>query len=578
MNIAKRLFVILLCGISSFSLQGQIFHRQKEALQQATNENEALRYRVDSLLQELERQKAENRDNLRTIAKMQELSSPTESFNLGPDSKDSISLWSAIAQIESIKSEEVDLDSVKLSSAVSDDVYLERIKNMNNIFALPYNDIVRNYVILYSEKRKSWMPTTLGLCSYYFPIFQETFNRYGIPEELAALAMVESNLNPVAVSKAGARGMWQFMYAAAKSYGLRIDSYVDERLDILKASDAAARYLLDAYKRFGDWSLAISSYNCGSGNINRAIARSGGSTNYWDIYNYLPKETRGYVPAFVGALYITKYYKEHGMNPQPCALPEKVDTFVIRKKLHYIQLHDVVGVPIEELRLLNPQYVHDIIPGNDRPYVLRLPRKYCPRYVEMEDSVWKYKADSLFNPVVIKQIESSSAMYAGQGKITYKVRSGDTLGAIAKKYHTTVTNLKKWNGLKSTNIGIGQRLYIYTGTPSKVATPTSPKPVDPPKASPKMVEQTASPKSSENAAPKMEAADTLAKPDTTYSAISGEDLSESATSRDSLRTYIVRKGDTLYGIARQFPGVSIADILARNGNNENIHPGDTLRF
>lgn len=485
---------------------------------------------------------------------MQQEGSPVEGFTLGPDAKDSISLWYAISEIENVKPEDVDLDSVKLSSAVSDDVYLQRIKNMNNIFALPYNDIVRNYVILYSEKRKSWMPTTLGLCSYYFPIFQETFNRYGIPEELAALAMVESNLNPVAVSKAGARGMWQFMYAAAKSYGLRIDSYVDERLDILKASDAAARYLLDAYKRFGDWSLAISSYNCGSGNINRAIARSGGSTNYWDIYNYLPKETRGYVPAFVGALYITKYYKEHGMNPQPCALPEKVDTFVIRKKLHYIQLHDVVGVPIEELRLLNPQYVHDIIPGNDRPYVLRLPRKYCPRYVEMEDSVWKYKADSLFNPVVIKQIESSSAMYAGQGKITYKVRSGDTLGAIAKKYHTTVNNLKKWNGLKSTNISIGQRLYIYTGAPVKVSTPAP---------TPAKVKEEPTPAQPKDTLPQTAAQDSL---------------SVATTQTDSLRTYIVRKGDTLYGIARQFPGVAVADILAHNGNNENIHPGDTLRF
>lgn len=552
-----------------------------------------------------------------------------EPFNLGPGKRDSISLWDAEATIEKAAKEPVyDMDSVKFSSKISDDVYLERLKNMNNIFTLPYNDIVKNYVILWAEKRKAYMPAMLGLCSYYFPIFQETFNRYGIPEEIACLAMVESALNTRAVSRSGARGMWQFMYATGKAYGLIIDSYVDERLDVYKAADAAARYMVDAYRRFGDWSLALSSYNCGGGNITRAIARAGGKTDYWDIYPFLPKETRGYVPSFVGALYITKYYKEHGLNPVPAKMPEKVDTFLIRKKLHFVQVHDLVGIPMEELRNLNPQYVHDIVPGNDREYILRVPEEFVPAFIAAEDSLYKYKVDSLFNPVVIKQIEASSAAYSGMGKIAYKVKSGDTLDKIARKYGVSVANLKKWNNLKSTTIRIGQTLYVYKGgvpaatpapttsakAPSAPASQTAPAasaaaaPAAP--AQPQVketVDTVATPEA--EAAPEKEQEATPAEEQDSVAVASApvdeqddEDIPEitrhpeldrlekaaeaapaveaeaQAAPEPEYVEYTVQKGDTLFGISQKFDGIKAQEIMDFNGIDANIHPGDVLRI
>ena len=603
---------------------------RKELVVTLQEENSALRKQLDSLQSIVEHYRHQNGKHEETIARLREEanlredSGNREVFTLGPEARDSISLWYAQDCIREMKEEKYNMDSVKLSSSISDDIYLERIKKMNNIFTLPYNDIVRNYIILYSEKRKSWMPTTLGLCSYYFPIFQEAFNRYGIPEELAALAIVETNLNPVAVSRAGARGMWQFMYAAAKSYGLKIDSYVDERLDVYKASDAAARYLLDAYNRFGDWSLAISSYNCGAGNVKRAIARNNGSTDYWGIYRYLPKETRGYVPAFVGALYITKYYREHGMNPKPCMLPEKIDTFVIRKKLHFTQLRDVVGIPVEEMRRLNPQYVHDIVPGNDQPYVLRMPQEYCDRYLEFEDSVYKYKTDSLFNPVVIKQIEESSAMWSGMGKIVYKVKSGDSLSKIASKYRCSVNDLKRWNNLKSTNIRVGQNLYIYKGgVSSKPATaPVSSAPaasvakttgpaepsaqaVAPADTSAKEIAEPADTAATEVIAEPADTAEAevIAEPaDTAAAEVICEPADTAASESDSTireitrhpeldrqpqaaavtqkeyEEYTVRKGDTIYGISKMFKDVTADEIMSYNNIGSGIHPGDILRI
>lgn len=232
-------------------------------------------------------------------------------------------------------------------------------------------------------------------------------------------------------------------------------------MDVSKSTDAAARYLRDAYKIFGDWNLAISSYNCGAGNVRKAIARSGGKTGFWDIYPYLPRETRGYVPAFVGALYATHYHKEHGIEVQPASLPVHVDTFHVNKMLHFKQLHDVVGVSEEELRKINPQYPHDIVPGNQRSYVLRLPHEYTQRYIEFEDSVYRYQADTLFSPVNIKKIEDGAT---GSGeRIVYTVKSGDTLGHIAARYHTNVKALQRWNNLKTTNLRIGQKIYIYPG-------------------------------------------------------------------------------------------------------------------
>lgn len=351
-----------------------------------------------------------------------------------------------------------DMDSVHFSSNVPDEVFIERLKNMNSFITLPYNETVRNYIILYTEKMPGKMSHMLGLAKYYLPIFEETFNKYDMPEELKYMAVIESALNPLAVSRAGAKGMWQFMYNTAKIYGLKINSFVDERLDPFKAADAAARYLKDAYAVFGDWNLAISSYNCGSGNVLKAIRRSG-KMDFWSIYNYLPKETRGYVPAFVGAMYAFKYYKEHGIIPDTLNLPSNIDTLEIKKNLHFKQLTEVTSIPSDILKQLNPQYIHDIIPGNDEKYILRIPYKYTSSFIENEDTIYAYKADELFNPTEIQKIKNNSEQT--YGKTWYKVKKGDCLGSIASRNRISVSKLRKWNKLRGNNIRVGQRLVIY---------------------------------------------------------------------------------------------------------------------
>lgn len=356
--------------------------------------------------------------------------------------------------------DDLDTNSVRYTSAVSDSVFVRRLSDIQSFIPLSFNDIVKNYIILYSEKMPQKMGRVIGLGNYYFPIFQETFNRYDIPEELRAMAVIESMLKYDAMSRVGARGMWQFMYYTAKKYGLTINSFVDERLDPVKAVDAAARYLKDSYEIFGDWSLAIASYNCGPGNVNKAIKRSGGKTDFWDIYHYLPRETRGYVPAFVGALYALNYYKECGITPEEVDMPTQIDTFHVNTMLHFKQVNELTGAPMEVLKVLNPQYTHDIIPGSaTQTWILRLPAEYTGNFIAVEDSVHLHKADTLLNPVTIKKIKDG-----GDGqRIAYKVKKGDYLGKIASRYHCSVAQIQKWNHLKGTNIREGQTLYIYKG-------------------------------------------------------------------------------------------------------------------
>ena len=253
-------------------------------------------------------------------------------------------------------------------------------------------------------------------------------------------------------------GIWQFMYRTGKLYGLKINSFMDERLDVEKSADAAARYLRDAYSVFGDWNLAICSYNCGSGNVVKAIKRADGKMDFWSIYPYLPRETRGYVPAFIGAMYAFHYAKEYGLQPADVGMPAKVDTFEIRRNLHFKQINEVVGVPLETVKILNPQYTHDIIPGNSGTCILNLPYAWTgPFLAADQDSLYLHRAGELLNAQVLKNIEESG----GETRITYKVKSGDYLGKIAQKNHCTVAQLKKWNHLRSDKLRIGQILYIY---------------------------------------------------------------------------------------------------------------------
>ena len=283
---------------------------------QLKKENQELKERIDSLNSLLEkyRQELEYTDSItHEIIELYEENEDKSAAGINPEdytaeiSDSLLNMWYVQKKVSTDEVEEYNMDSVRFQSNVPDNVYLERLRKMNSFFTLPYNEIVKNYIILYSEKMPSKMSNILGLSEYYMPIFEEVLNKYDMPEELKAMAVIESALNPLAVSRAGAKGMWQFMYATAKSYGLHIDSFVDERLDPVKSAEAAAKYLQDAYHIFGDWNLAIASYNCGAGNVKKAIRRSGGSRAFWDIYPFLPRETRGYVPAFVGALYTMTY-------------------------------------------------------------------------------------------------------------------------------------------------------------------------------------------------------------------------------------------------------------------------------
>ena len=420
MNI-RKIFAVALAAAFAVTLhaqeakEGAAAAREKKKIQlqlvkkaDLIDENTRLKEELDSLRNELERYRMELAYTDSLTLEMMEVYEENEGRSAAginpedytPEVSDSLlSLWYVHSRVSADDISEYDMDSVRFQSNVSDEVYIERIKQMNSFITLPYNDIVKNYIILYSEKMSAKMSEILGLSRYYMPIFEEILNRYDMPEELKAMAVIESALNPRAVSRAGAKGMWQFMYATAKMYDLHIDSFVDERLDPVKSAEAAAQYLKDSYEIFGDWNLAIASYNCGAGNVNRAIRRSGGKREFWDIYPYLPRETRGYVPAFVGALYAMNYYKEHGIKPAAIEMPAHVDTFRINKMLHLRQVSDLTGAPLDELKNLNPQYSHEIIPGNDREYILRLPYNYSNAFIDNEDSLYRHKADEYFNPV-----------------------------------------------------------------------------------------------------------------------------------------------------------------------------------
>lgn len=430
--------------------------------------------------------------------------------------------------------EDYNMDSVRFSSNVSDTVMIQRLKDMNAFFTLPFNETVKNYMVLYAEKMPTRMSTVLGLAEYYFPIFEATLARYNLPLELKYMAIIESMLNPTATSRAGARGMWQFMYNTARIYGLHIDSFIDERLDVEKAVDAAARYMRDSYRVFGDWALAISSYNCGAGNVSKAIRRAGGSREFWDIYPYLPKETRGYVPAFIGAMYAMTYNREYSIYPIEVGMPARADTFHISKKLHFKQINEVVGVSMDDLHNLNPQYIHDIIPGTQKePCVLQLPFSWTPAFMSAnQDSLYNHRVSELMSEDILKAAETRKINKPQ--RISYKVRSGDYLGRIASKYGVSVNNLKKWNNLKSNNLRVGQILYIYKNGGYEPAQNNA------------AVQKTGS---------------------------------GSGKSSSGGRTYTVKSGDSFYTIAQKYPGVSAQNIMDYNGiGPSKLRPGMVIKI
>ena len=591
--------------LASPAMAAQADNKDGKGKVKLKDENKRLKMELDSLRAELYRYKADLRYSDSLATAMVELYGQDEGHDgvgLSPEdytaevSDSLLNIWYA-HRMASDDTEEFDMDSVRFESNVPDEVYIERLKKMNSFISLPYNDIVKNYIILYSEKMPTKMAHMLGLCQYYMPIFDETFNKHDLPEELKAMAIIESAMNPLAVSRAGAKGMWQFMYATAKMYGLHIDSFVDERMDPFKAADAAARYLQDAYEIFGDWNLAIASYNCGAGNVNKAIRRSGGKRAFWDIWPYLPRETRGYVPAFVGALYAMTYYKEHGIKPEAIEMPIHVDTFKINKQLHLKQVAELTGAPLEELKNLNPQYRHDIIPGNSKEYILRLPYTYTNAFIEHEDSVYTHKYDEFFNPTTIKKIQDG----ADGERIVYVVKNGDYLGRIASRNRCTVAQIKRWNGLKSNNIRVGQRLVIYRGGGGPSTSSSS-------SSTTAAASSSSSSSSTQSSTPTgtytVKSGDTLSGIATRHGVTvnqlkqwngltsnnirvgqklklnsSSSASSASASSSGDYSTYTVKSGDSLYSIAKNYSGVSAQDIMNFNGmSSSNIKPGMKIKI
>lgn len=344
-----------------------------------------------------------------------------------------------------------------------DTLYKRRLQDMVSPVHLPYNYIVRNFIDQYLNGRWSPLSRVLALSKYYFPIIEEELMAAGLPLELRYLPIIESNLSIRATSRMGAVGLWQFMPATGKNLGLEINSLVDERCDVLKSTKAACRFLAYLYKVYGDWTLAIAAYNCGPGNVSRAIARAGSECRtYWDIYDYLPRETRGYVPKFIAAAYAYNYHKEH--NVKAMATPECVssDTVMVHRVMHLGQVASTLNIPLETLRELNPQYKIDIVPATTKSYSLRLPTRYCAEFIENEMEI--YAKDSLYLKEYINPANLEKKRAEGVGYI-YTVRSGDNLGLIAKRNRCTVKEIMKWNKLSSTLIRPGQKLRIEKPKP-----------------------------------------------------------------------------------------------------------------
>lgn len=339
-----------------------------------------------------------------------------------------------------------------------DDVYIRRLQNMPNVIEMPYNSVVRKFIDQYTGRLRRSVALMLGASNFYIPIFEEALEAYQLPLELKYLPMVESALNPSATSRVGAAGLWQFMITTGKRYDLEVTSLIDERRDPIKSSYAAAQMLKSLYGIFGDWTLVIAAYNCGPGNVNKAIKRAGGERDYWKIYPYLPSETRGYVPAFIAANYVMNYYCEHNICPASTQLPMGTDTLVVTRDVYFEQISEVCNMPVEELKALNPQYRTSKIPGSAKPCVLRMPLQAINSFIESGDSVYTLRLSELSKNRAVVNV--SEVVSASKGVKTVKVRNGDTLGAIAKRNGTTVEKLKRLNNLKGTMIHVGQKLRV----------------------------------------------------------------------------------------------------------------------
>ena len=353
-------------------------------------------------------------------------------------------------------------------SELPTEVLKERLRKLNEKtpFNVEYNPILEQVIKSFLKNRRSSLERLMSLSDYYFPMFEQEMSNQKIPLEMKYLAIIESALNPKARSRAGATGLWQFMYATGKSYGLEVNNYVDERSDPVRSTKAAAKYLNELYKIFGDWDLALAAYNSGPGNVTKAIRRSNGKTNYWNLRPYLPRETAGYVPAFLATLYIFEYAKEHGFKPQKRANHLfQTDTIRVKQAIPFKDIAEITGMDVQDIQFFNPSYQLDVVPYVEgRNYAVRLPISEIGKFVSNEQAIYNYLNEQKAQREQVLPEVTKGEQYAG-GKSTkktvYTVKKGDNLGKIASRHGVTINNIKRWNRMKSNKVRVGQRLSIY---------------------------------------------------------------------------------------------------------------------
>lgn len=441
--------------------------------------------------------------------------------------------------------------------SLPDPIYIKRLIAAEQVVDLSYNKVVKKYIEMYTERRRNQVEVMLGLSAYYFPIFEETLDKYNLPLELKYLPIIESALNPVARSRAGANGLWQFMYGTAKNLKLEISTFVDERRDPVKASDAAARYLKQLFGIYGDWHLAIAAYNCGPGNVNRAIKRSGGKTNYWEIYYLLPRETRGYVPAFIAALYAMKYSKEHNLNPRYPEISLSTDTIMVNEYLHFDQIAATLNIKKEQIRALNPMYRRDVIPAKaNKSYPLVLPQEKIMEFIDKDSTVFAYERKKYFPNNTLKSPTESSGGYftpvdvKGKAKVIYTVKSGDNVGFISSWFKVRSSDLRYWNNIHRNLIREGQKLAIYVPEKEKAK---------------------------------------YGKVNTMSFAQKQSMIGKSSTPTKKVKAkpldpnfvyHTVKKGDTLWEIAQKYAGITSSEIMRLNklANDHSLYIGQHLKI
>lgn len=470
----------------------------------------------------------------------------------------------------------------------TDQEYIDRLQRMPAVIEMPYNKIVRAFIDMYVERKKSLVESMLGMSLYYMPIFEQALDKYGMPMELKYLPIIESALNPTAVSRAGATGLWQFMLDTAKGLGLEINSLVDQRRDPYLSSDAAARYLKQLYNSYDDWSLAIAAYNCGPGNVNKALRRAGGGKkDFWEIYPFLPRETRDYIPAFIAANYAMTYYNHHNISPALASRPIVTDTVHVNKRVHFQQISDVMGISMDELRVLNPQYRTDVIPGDIHPYALILPniQAYC--YIANEDSIVNHNAELYARRDVVEPSTGTTVTAGDGGQYVeevivkyHKVRRGENLASIARRYGVSQQSIRRTNGI-GRRVRRGQTLRINTIQRRYVPAPTQQDSTATPDTKPQVAASDTVPdtKTNETAEPTPQ---TRQVTDAMSNAKNNDKKNDNGRKNSRKKTeskpvkHKVSSGENLTKIAKRY-GVTIDQLRSANNiSGDNIQAGQTL--